>query len=493
MNKKLVRNLAILKFCFSFTFLSAQEALSIEDVIARARAQSPFAKIAETRRENRYWSYRSYKTNLNPQLRLRGEVPTYSKAVGAVVQPDGTIQYRPVEQTANTLSLGLIQPIYWTGAVISANSGLNYFKNYNASSEPGNGELWSGTVMNIRIDQPLFAYNVLKWQRKIEPLLFEESKREYVEEMESISQEASNRFFRVLQEQVNLQIASFNMANNDTIYKIEQGRYNIGTTSQDKLLQVELQLLQSRQDIAQANLNLETARLQLRTYLGLKDNDEFPQLILPDNVPAFDVRIEDALEQAKKNRAAFISYERQRLQAESVLAQARGNRFQTNISAAYGLNNNGLVMGDVYDSPLEQQQVNVTFSIPILDWGRNRSMMKRAIANKKLTDYLIAQDEVTFEQDIMTLVRQFELLRLQLEITKKSDEVAAERYNVAQNRYLIGKIDITNLNIALKEKDDAKRGYIAALQSFWGSYYLLRRLTLYDFTSRTQLYLETPE
>jgi outer membrane protein TolC len=344
--------------------------------------------------------------------------------------------------------------------------------------------------MNVELEQPLFAFNPLRWQRKIEPLLYEESKREYVEQMEFISEEASNRFFNVLQEQINLQIAQFNLANNDTIYKIEQGRYNIGTTSLDKLLQVELQLLRSRQDVAQANLNLQTARLELRTYLGLKENDVFPELILPESVPVFDVAQEDALQYAKKNRSAYISFERQRLQAERDLAQARGSRFQTSITAAYGLNNNGIILSDVYDDPLEQQQVNLTFSIPVLDWGRNKSMMKRAIANKKLTDYIIAQDEVNFEQDIMTLVRQFELLRLQIEITKKSDEVAAERYNVAQNRYLIGKIDITNLNIALNEKDDAKRSYIAALKSFWSAYYQLRRLTLFDFSSRTLLYRE---
>jgi outer membrane protein TolC len=487
---KFLKHCLIYIFTLPASVVSAQESLTIADVIERAKAQSPFAKQAETRKENRFWSYRAYKTNLNPQLRLRGSLPSYFKSVTPVMQPDGTYRYLPVEQTFNNVSLGLIQPIYWTGAEISANTGLNYFKDY--SAEIG-GEQWSGTVMNVQVDQPLFAFNPLKWQRKIEPLLYEESKREFVEQMEAISEEASNRFFRVLQEQINLQIASFNLANNDTIYKIEQGRYNIGTTSQDKLLQVELQLLNSRQDVARANLNLETARLQLRTYLGLKDNDEFPQLILPEVVPAFDVNLGDALDYAKKNRSAYISFERQRLQAERDLAQARGNRFQTNISAAYGLNNNGLVVNDVYHSPLEQQQVNVTFSIPVLDWGRNKSMMKRAIANKKLTDYVIAQDEVNFEQDIMTLVRQFELLRLQIEITKKSDQVAAERYNVAQNRYLIGKIDITNLNIALKEKDDAKRNYVVALQSFWASYYQLRRLTLFDFASKTQLYRETFE
>jgi outer membrane protein TolC len=106
---------------------------------------------------------------------------------------------------------------------------------------------------------------------------------------------------------------------------------------------------------------------------------------------------------------------------------------------------------------------------------------------------VIAQDEVNFEQEILTQVRQFEMLRLQIEISRKADEVAAERYNVAQNRYLIGRIDITNLNIALTEKDDAKRSYILALQSFWQAYYDLRRLTLYDFATGTPLYVQDEE
>ncbi|HBK87433.1 MAG TPA: hypothetical protein DDZ56_02210, partial [Cytophagales bacterium] len=124
----------------------------------------------------------------------------------------------------------------------------------------------------------------------------------------------------------------------------------------------------------------------------------------------------------------------------------------------------------------------------IVDWGRRKAAMQTAYANKRLQDYTIAQDQVNFEQAILTQVRQFELLYLQLEITRKADEVALKRYNVAQNRYLIGKIDITNLNIALTEKDNAKRAYIGALRSFWTAYYDLRRLTLYDFAENKYLY-----
>jgi outer membrane protein TolC len=477
-----------LPFVFLFlitSFSHAQNVFTLDDIIARSKGQSPASRQAETRKENRYWQYRFYKSNYNPQLRLEGSLPSYYKRVNQIPQQDGTFRYIPVEQTNNYVNLGLQQPLHWTGGVISANSSLGYFKDFNDNTPLA--EQWSGTVMNIQLNQPLFSFNALRWDRKTEPLRYEESKREYVEQMEFISREAVSRVFNVLQAQINLQIATFNLANNDTIYKIEQGRYNIGTTSQDKLLQVELQLLRSRQDVAQATLDQETARLQLRTYISLTEGETFA-LSLPESIPSFDVTVDEALEHARKNRAAYIAFERRRIEADREVAEARGQRFQTELTAAFGLNNNGLMLDDVYTDPSELQQFNLTLSVPVLDWGRNKSRMRTAIANKKLNDYIIAQDEINFEQEVMTQVRQFEMLRLQIEITKKADEVATERYNVAQNRYLIGKIDITNLNIALTEKDDAKRSYLQALKSFWTAYYDLRRLTLYDFSTRQLLY-----
>jgi outer membrane protein TolC len=486
---KLYSSLSIFFLLFVISsFAYGQTVLALEDIIARSKGQSPASKQAETRKENRYWQYRYYKTNYNPQLRLEGSLPSYYKRVNQIPQQDGTFRYIPVEQTNNNVTLGLEQPIQWTGGTISANTGLGYFKDFNDNTSLS--EQWSGTVMNVQLNQPLFAFNQLRWDRKTEPLRYEESKREYIEQMEFISREAVSRFFDVLQAQINLQIATFNLANNDTIYKIERGRYNIGTTSQDKLLQVELQLLRSRQGVAQATLDQETARLQLRTYIGLSKDENFA-LSLPEYIPAFDVTVDEALQYAQKNRAAYIAFERRRIEADREIAQARGQRFQTELTAAFGLNNNGLMLDDVYNDPSELQQFNLTLNVPVLDWGRNKSRMRTAMANKKLNDYVIAQDEVNFEQEIMTQVRQFEMLRLQIEITKKADEVATERYNVAQNRYLIGKIDITNLNIALTEKDDAKRSYIQALKSFWTAYYDLRRLTLYDFSTKQLLY--TPE
>lgn len=455
---------------------------TLEDVLTMAKSQSPFSKQAETRKENRFWQYRFYKSNYNPQLRLSGNIPAYNQDYVQNRLDDGTIAFQQREQTTGAAGLSLFQPIFFTGGNISVNSNLNRYNDFLYDIES-----WNSTIVNIQLDQPLLNFNSLKWDRKTEPLRYEESRRDFVEEMEFISREATDRFFSVLDAQINLQIAEFNLANNDTIYKIEQGRYNIGTTPKDKLLQAELQLLRSQQDVTAAKISLQNNKLDLRSFIGLKEADEFT-LTLPEEIPVMVIPVEEAIRYARLNRADYVAFERRKIEAEREVAQARGQRFQANLSASFGLNNQAPTLDQSYVDPLRQQRINLSFNVPVLDWGRNKARMKTAYANQKLNDYVIAQDEVNFEQAIVTQVSQFDVLMSQIEITKKSDQVAQERYMVSQNRYLIGKIDITNLNIALTEKDTAKRGYLNALRLFWTSYYELRRLTLYDFSTKELLY-----
>jgi outer membrane protein TolC len=480
MNKKI----SLLFFLCAIVFITqAQNVFSIEDVIQRSQSQSPAFKQTETRRENRYWQYRFYRTNYNPQIRMSNNGGSlYTNSITPIRQPDGSIEYLPINQLNPGVNFSLQQPIQWTNGNISVNSSYNYFKDLTTGTQQ-----WNGAPMYVQLNQPLLSYNRYKWDKLIEPIRYEESKRDYAEGMEQISRDAVNFFFTVMDAQVNLQIAKFNLANNDTIYKIEQGRYNIGTTSEDKLLQVELQLLRSRQDVSQANLALQTASLDLRTYIGLRNGESF-ELVLPEKIPTILVTEEDAVAHAKETRSAYIAFERRKAEADAAVAQVRGQLYQVGVTAAFGLNNVAGTLDELYQNPSKQQVANVTFSVPIVDWGRRKAQMQTAYANKRLNDYVIAQDEVTFEQQILTQVRQFEMLYTQIEITKKADEVALKRYNVAQNRYLIGKIDITNLNIALTEKDNAKRGYINALRQFWTAYYDLRRLTLYDFAENKFLY-----
>jgi outer membrane protein TolC len=171
------------------------------------------------------------------------------------------------------------------------------------------------------------------------------------------------------------------------------------------------------------------------------------------------------------------------------VAQAKGEGgFNMDIYATFGLTNLGNEIPDIYVQPQDQQSVRVGFDIPIVDWGRQKSVRNTAEANQKLVQYTVAQEEVNFDQEVITEVKQFDMLREQILITEKADEISQNRYDISQNRYLIGKISITDLNIALQDKDLARRTYVSSLRNFWTAYYNLRMLTLYDFATGTMLY-----
>ena len=53
-----------------------------------------------------------------------------------------------------------------------------------------------------------------------------------------------------------------------------------------------------------------------------------------------------------------------------------------------------------------------------------------------------------------------------------------------------GTISVTEMNTAQTEKDEANQTYVSAMAAFWNYYYSLRRKTLYDFISHTDINVE---
>jgi outer membrane protein TolC len=84
-------------------------------------------------------------------------------------------------------------------------------------------------------------------------------------------------------------------------------------------------------------------------------------------------------------------------------------------------------------------------------------------------------------------VQLFNMQDDQVKIAAKSDTVAAKMFEVTKQRFLIGKIDVLELNNADTKKDQNKRNYIQALNNYWTYYYNMRALTLFDFINRKPL------
>jgi outer membrane protein TolC len=471
------------------SFSQEKKVLTLEEVIQLARQNSRSAKRAQTSRTFGYWSYQVYKSQLKPQLLLRGTLPGFSNQPERVQQEDGSYEFRNVNQNSSNLSLGLEQILPWTNTTISFDTRLARVDLFDQDRTS-----YQGNPVGISLSQPLFNVNPFKWDRQIQPLQYEQSKRTYVQELEIASQQAASLFFRLLVQQKNLQIARQNEQANDTVYRVEQGRYNIGTSTEDKLLQTELDLLTAQSEAQQAQLDVQTLSLQLRNFIGLNENVDL-ELIAPLEVPEFDIDYETALAYAKDNRAEYLNFQVQRLTQERSVADARARRFNAELSASFGFSSNSVeTISEVYNGTNNSaSSLTLTFSMPILDGGRNKARMNQAFEQKKLTEFNIEQDIINFEQEISNAVRNFRQIIAQITIAKKSEEIALKRFEITNGRYLAGKVDILDLSSARTSKDSAIRSYVSALQQYWDAYYELRALTLYDFQSNQLLYNELLE
>ncbi|KAA5544952.1 TolC family protein [Adhaeribacter rhizoryzae] len=459
--------------------------LTLEQVITLALRESIWAKQAAANKENNYWQFRTYKAGYKPQLALDGTLPDFSRTISPVIQPDGTTAFRQVAINNSALNLSLSQGIGLTGGELFVRSQVQRFDDFDR-----NQKSYNSNPAIIGISQPLFGYNALAWNKKIEPLRYEESLKKYVEDREVISLTATERFFDLLLQQVNAEIAQKNLENNEAIYKIAEEKFRLGKVSRNDLLQLQLSLMNAKVAQAQASLDARNASLKLRTYIGYT-GDELLELENPANVPALIIDEELALAEARKNRKEAISFKRKILQAEQEVAYAKGkNGLNANLFATYGLTNQADSFTDSYLRPIDQQRVRIGFDIPIMDWGKQRATIKTAEINQQLAQYTVEQDVATFEQAVTTQVNQFQMLRERLNLSAQADQIAQERYEITKATYLIGKISITDLNIAALEKDQAKRAYVSSLRDFWTAYYNLRTLTLYDFENNKPINLD---
>lgn len=485
MNKIMLLVVALL---IGYHSQAQSQILNLQTAILEAQKQSPSYYRAINTAENRYWNYRQFKASLLPQLNLNGSLPNYSSAIDRVTLPDGTFDFPEREQLFLSGSLSLDQNVILTGGRLSLISSLQRTDVY----RPDRRINYFNTPISISYFQPMFLYNDLKWQNKIQPLAYESSRRAYSEDLEQIASETTRLYFDALVSRISMQIAELNVRNNDTIFKISKGRYNLGKIAENDLLQIELNLLNAENSLTNARLNYEVAAQELKRYLGIPTEQDL-ELSIPSDIPNLEVNLEKALSEARKNRAAVLDFRRRRIQAEQEVAQAKGNtNYNFNLRANFGLNRQADDFNAAYANPFAQQQ-NITLgvNIPIIDWGQARSQVRRAEANRQLQEVNIEQDEINFEQEIFLQVMQFNAQYKRLGIAAKADTVAQKRYEVARQRYLTGKISITDINIAQSEKDGAKQSYLQELQRFWIAYYTLRRLCLYDFETNQVIRYQT--
>ena len=213
--------------------------------------------------------------------------------------------------------------------------------------------------------------------------------------MEQIAIKANGYFFDLLLAQVNFQIAATNLSNTQNILHIAKEKFDIGKISRNEILQLQLEQLKAQKAVGIAKRDMEIATLNLRAYTGLQ-SDKIA-LSLPGAIINMQVTADKVLAEAYANRSDAIAFLRRIAEANRDVAKAKGdNGLNATLTAKLGYSKSATDIPKVYQSPQDQQLVQLTFDIPILDWGRSKSRTKTAEANLQFTKYAVEQDKQIF-------------------------------------------------------------------------------------------------
>lgn len=478
-----MRQFLFILFLLFFGQLAAQDTLrlTLNEAVALARKQSPQAVAARHQYRAAYWNWRSFKADYLPSLTFSSN-SQLNRAISPVTLPDGTDSFVHRNQLLNDGTLTINQNIAFLGGSVFVQSGLQRLDIFSE-----NQRSFKATPIVVGYSQNLFGYNELKWNKRIEPVRYAMAKKQYAEMLELTASAAAMKFFQLATAQSNFQSASYNYANADTLFRYAKGRYEIGTITENEMLQLEINYLSEQTNRLNARIEMDDRIQDLRSFLGITDKVEVVVKV-SESVPNFNVPVNDALQLARQNSPDMEQLMLQKLQSESAVAQAKASRgFKADLYMQLGLSQTNRHFAHVYRDPLSQQLVSLGIRIPILDWGVGRGQVEVAKSNFEKVKIDIAQAQTDFEANVIKLVKQFNLQADKVAIAQKTSERATRRNDVAYRLYLLGKSTILDLNAAIAEKDKSQRDYIRELQNYWSLYYGLRSITGWDFEKNTPI------
>ena len=473
--------IAFLFLLFNITTY-AQRVISLEECIEIAQKNSFDAQEAQNKFSQSTYQYNIYKKSYLPSLSFAGSLPAFNRSISKITLENGDEAF--VSQAAGAYSgkLSITQPIPFLGSDFAISSGLQRLDLYNDSISTS----YLSNVINMGISHSILGYNSYKWKKKIEPLQYREAKQIYVEEMEEIAKKTIELYFNLLESQTNFNIESYNKLNTDTLLYIIREKYSIGKCTEDEVLQLEINLLNSELNILQLENTITKNEKAICDFLKIENkklNISEPTLFKIEAI-----EIDKAIRETYENTSIDITHKRQILEAQSNLAKVKSeNRASVNLYATFGLSKNDASLKETFKTPLNQEVITLSFNIPIFDFGISRTKIKQAELIVSNVINTTEEENLGNNREIIDIINQVNILSKNLFVVKKAKELSEKRYEMSKKRYENGKIGFLDYSNAQTDKDKSKLNYLQLLKKKWELYYKLRKLTLYDFKTNQKI------
>lgn len=424
-----------------------------------------------------------FKTHVDLQL----TTPDYKETVNRFQDSTG-IYFYPIKELSYSGTLEINQPLPTDGRIY-IQSGLSADDDLNADER----SMYLNTRLGLT--QPLtalYGYNNIRSSYKQAKLDYERSQKQLKRAELNLNYSVSNAFYRVLSVQKALEISKLNLERQQQAFDVATQKYKAGLIKEVDALQMEVDLAEARNSYDVAIINQTSSQNAFKELIGI----EFSDSVIINSELKYDVVVVDldkAISSALENRLEIREQEIQiELSKLNIKRQRSQGMIQSDLVAYYqkiGVSQPANVGYDIalnnswtdFRNRPQNYGVGLNISVPIIDWGENKSRVNAAKARLKQTEYNQESVRRSIEGEVRNLVSDFNSSLKRLQLLEKNVAVAEKSFEITRQRYADGDIDSQALALERDRLNNAYNSHLSAYISYQLMLSDLMRKTFYDF------------
>ena len=438
-------------------------------------------KIAE-------YNLKSAKSSFKAHINLNFVSPQYTETVRQFEDSAG-ISFYPIKQLNYQGNVNINQPLPTDGYVY-IKTGLSNYDDFYSNLR--------STYLNTRIGlvQPLdalYGYNKIKAAYKTAELAYEQAKKGLKREELNLVYQVSSSFYSLLSDQKRAEIAHLDLDRQSEAYDISQNKYKAGLIKEVDALQMEVDLAEAQNNYDVAIVNQNASLNSFKQFIGIELSDS----VTINSEFKYEVVIVDpekAVQFAKENRLEIreqeIFIEMNKL---ALKKQKSEGMIQGDLTAYYekvGVSGQDIntkistAVNNSYNDFLNRPQnygVGFTITVPILDFGENKALVRAAESRLKKNFLQKAEVQRNIEREVRNLVADLNSSLKRLQLLEKNIVVAEKSFEITRQRFSDGDVDSQGLALERKRLNNAYTSHLSAYTSYQLILSDLMRKTFYDF------------
>lgn len=449
---------------------------SLEYVLQHLVSEIPEMKKLRLELENRKLSYENYRKQFLPAISFQWNSFQFNHSIQRLQNAsDGSYNYIKDYTASTGANVALQQSLGVTGGTIRIGTTLDYLHEF--SSGKNN---YTTRPFYISLSQPLWGgHKEYLFQKELARMQYELALRHFIEERSELEEQTVTLYLNAFLTHLSLEHAELMKLSSDTLLNVSRLALQHGRITDYEFNQIKLECAESEHTVIQTHAAYEMALREIQSFLCIP-----APLILLDSLP-FDfpeINAEEAFQYAMKNNPEILNQEYTILQAKYRNWQTkRENRFQGNISVDYGVNRYASSFSSAYRHPENRQNISVSLTLPLFDWGIGRNKIRMAQNETAMTELDAERSLKNHEQNVFKKVSLYNTALSGYALARKSYELSVSNYELMLQRFNISRITVSELLDSRRSVYSFQEQYYESLYTLYTYYYQLRTLCLYDF------------